>query len=103
MHNTMIKTVLSNIARADLTAFQKAVYRATAKIPKGQTRTYAQIAEAIGRPRAARAVGNALNRNPFAPDVPCHRVVRSDGCLGGFASGPRKKKRLLRSEGVVIQ
>src|SRR3989304_10589092 len=99
MHNTMIKTVLSNIARADLTAFQKAVYRATAKIPKGQTRTYAQIAEAIGRPRAVRAVGNALNKNPFAPDVPCHRVVRKNGSLGGFAGGTAKKESLLKREG----
>ena len=97
----MKKTILSNIARADLTAFQKAVYRATAEIPKGQTRTYSQIAAAIGRPHAVRAVGNALNRNPFAPDVPCHRVVRSDGSIGGFAGGPRKKKALLQREGAL--
>jgi methylated-DNA-[protein]-cysteine S-methyltransferase len=83
------------------TQFEQAVYRVVARIPRGRTMTYAQVARAIGRPRAVRAVGNALNRNPFAPRVPCHRVVRSDGSLGGFADGPRKKKRLLRAEGGV--
>jgi AraC family transcriptional regulator of adaptative response/methylated-DNA-[protein]-cysteine methyltransferase len=84
-----------------LTPFQRAVYRVVARIPKGETRTYAQVASAIGRPKAVRAVGNALNRNPFAPLVPCHRVIRSDGSVGGFASGPRKKKALLRREGAL--
>jgi len=97
----MTKRILTSIAAADLTDFERAVYRATLAIPKGETRTYAQIAAAIGRPRAVRAVGNALNRNPFAPDVPCHRVVRSDGSVGGFASGTAKKKRLLRGEGAL--
>lgn len=91
---------MSIIARAPLTPFQKAVYRVVARIPKGRTATYAQIAQRIGNPRAVRAVGNALNRNPFAPAVPCHRVIRSDGSVGGFAGGPRKKERLLRSEGA---
>lgn len=62
--------------------------------------TYAQVAAAIGNPRAVRAVGNALNKNPYAPEVPCHRVIRSDGTIGGFASGSSKKEELLRSEGV---
>ena len=91
----------SIIDRPDLTPFQKAVYRYVATIPKGQTRTYRQVAVAIGRPLAVRAVGNALNKNPFAPAVPCHRVVRSDGTIGGFASGSSRKKSLLKSEGVV--
>ena len=78
--------------------FQQAVYRAVCRIPRGQTRSYQWVARAIGRPRAARAVGNALNRNPFAPRVPCHRVIRSDGSLGGFAGGPVKKRRLLALE-----
>ena len=82
-----------------LTPFQRLVYRATARIPKGQVRSYAWVARRIGRPRAARAVGNALNRNPFTPLVPCHRVVRTDGSLGGYAGGPEKKRRLLRREG----
>lgn len=97
----MTKRILTSIAAADLTDFERAVYRATLAIPKGETRTYAQIAAAIGRPRAVRAVGNALNRNPFAPDVPCHRVVRSDGSIGGFALGAARKKRLLRGEGAL--
>jgi O-6-methylguanine DNA methyltransferase len=97
----MNNTIMSTIARADLTPFQKAVYRAVARIPTGNTMTYAQVARAIGRPRAARAVGNALNTNPFAPKVPCHRVVRSDGTIGGFASGTLKKRALLRKEGAL--
>jgi methylated-DNA-[protein]-cysteine S-methyltransferase len=85
------------------TIFQKAVWAATKKIPRGKVTTYAVIASLIGRPRAARAVGNALNKNPFAPKVPCHRVVKSDGSLGGFAGGTRKKKQMLEKEGVRIK
>jgi O-6-methylguanine DNA methyltransferase len=81
-----------------LTPFQQAVYRAVCHIPKGQTRSYQWVARRIGRPRAVRAVGNALRRNPFAPLVPCHRVVRSDGSLGGFMRGVDAKRRLLDAE-----
>ncbi|HVZ11241.1 MAG TPA: MGMT family protein [Candidatus Paceibacterota bacterium] len=84
-----------------ITPFQKLVYDAVRKIPKGETMTYAQVAAAIGRPRAARAVGNALNKNPFAPEVPCHRVIRSDGSTGGFAFGRKKKIQLLKKEGAI--
>ena len=97
----MKKYTKSIVHKSDLTPFQKAVYRYVATIPRGQTRTYAQVAAAIGRPRAVRAVGNALNKNPFAPAVPCHRVVRTDGTLGGFASGQARKKTLLKREGVI--
>lgn len=83
-------------------SFNKAVWEATRKIPKGKVSTYKKIAEIIVRPRAYRAVGNALNKNPYAPKVPCHRVVCSDGSLGGFAGGLSKKIRLLRSEGVTV-
>jgi O-6-methylguanine DNA methyltransferase len=83
-----------------ITKFQESVYRVVARIPKGKTMTYAQVAAAIGNPKAVRAVGNALNKNPFAPQVPCHRVVRSDGSIGGFASGTNRKKALLRAEGA---
>ena len=86
-------------AWARLTAFQRQVYRAICRIPRGQTRSYQWVAARIGRPRAARAVGTALHRNPFAPNVPCHRVVRADGSLGGYARGPAKKHALLRQEG----
>ena len=81
-----------------LTRFQQSVYRAVCQIPKGQTRSYQWVARRIGRPLAARAVGNALHGNPFAPFVPCHRVVRSDGSLGGFAKGLEAKRRLLNAE-----
>lgn len=82
-----------------LTPFQQLVYRVICRIPKGQVRSYAWVARRIGRPGAARAVGNALNRNPFMPQVPCHRVVRTDGSLGGYAGGLAKKRLLLRREG----
>jgi len=80
------------------TEFQRRVYRAVCRIPAGQTRSYRWVAERLGRPAAARAVGQALHRNPFAPLVPCHRVIRSDGSLGGFAGGAAKKRRLLAAE-----
>ncbi len=86
-----------------LTPFQKAVYKATKNIPKGKVATYGLIARFIGKPKATRAVGNALNRNPFAPGVPCHRVVNSDGNVGGFAFGTGKKVALLRKEGLRIK
>lgn len=85
-----------------LTAFERAVYRAAAAIPRGQTRSYGWVARRIGRPGAARAVGNALHRNPFAPRIPCHRVVRADGTLGGYAGGPARKRSLLRREGAPL-
>ena len=81
-----------------LTEFEKKVYAACRLIPKGQTRSYKWIAEKIGRPQAYRAVGNALHKNPFAPLVPCHRVIKSDGTVGGFASGPARKRKLLAAE-----
>jgi len=84
-----------------LTPFAQAVYRAIRRIPTGQVRSYEWVARRIGRPLAARAVGNALRRNPFAPRIPCHRVVRSDGQLGGYARGPSRKRRLLAREGAA--
>lgn len=86
-----------------VTAFEKKVYRAVSKIPKGEVRSYKWVARQIGKPRACRAVGNALNKNPYAPTVPCHRVVKSDGSLGGFAKGVKAKARLLASEGVDLK
>lgn len=98
MNQSRIPDGVSGEAWNRLTRFQQQVYRAICRIPKGQTRSYGWVARQIGKPAAARAVGNALNRNPFAPRVPCHRVVRSDGSLGGFAGGPEKKRRLLDAE-----
>ena len=82
------------------TTFEQQVYRAIARIPRGQTRSYGWVAQRIGRPQAARAVGQALKRNPYAPKVPCHRVVKSDGSLGGYSGrgGLRLKRRLLELE-----
>lgn len=88
---------------ANITKFQQLVYEATKKIPQGKVSTYREIAKAIKKPRAARAVGNALNCNPFAPIVPCHRVVRGDGSVGGFAGGQKEKIAILKKEGVVIK
>lgn len=81
--------------------FCQAVWTACAEIPKGEVRTYRWIAEKIGKPGAARAVGTALGANPFAPVVPCHRVVRSDGGLGGYSApgGVKTKVKLLSAEG----
>lgn len=81
-----------------ITEFEKKVYAACKLIPPGETRAYAWIAKQINHPKACRAVGNALHKNPFAPLVPCHRVIRSDGSPGGFAGGCVKKIRLLAAE-----
>jgi AraC family transcriptional regulator, regulatory protein of adaptative response / methylated-DNA-[protein]-cysteine methyltransferase len=83
------------------TAFQEAVWRELRKIPAGETRSYAQIAAAIGQPKAVRAVGTANGDNHVAVLIPCHRVIRSDGSLGGYAGGLDRKRRLLAAEGHV--
>ena len=84
------------------TSFERRVYAVIRRIPKGQTRSYAWVAQQLGDSALARAVGNALNRNPNAPQVPCHRVIKSDGSLGGFALGVRRKRQLLLAEGVCV-
>jgi len=83
------------------TAFQEAVWRELRKIPAGETRSYAQIAAAIGQPKAVRAVGTANGDNHVAVLIPCHRVIRSDGSLGGYAGGLDRKRKLLEAEGVM--
>jgi AraC family transcriptional regulator of adaptative response/methylated-DNA-[protein]-cysteine methyltransferase len=80
------------------TAFQEAVWRELRKIPIGETRSYAQIAAAIGQPKAVRAVGTANGDNHVAVLIPCHRVIRSDGSLGGYAGGLDRKRKLLSNE-----
>jgi AraC family transcriptional regulator, regulatory protein of adaptative response / methylated-DNA-[protein]-cysteine methyltransferase len=82
------------------TAFQEAVWRELRRIPAGETRSYADIAAAIGDPKATRAVGTANGCNPIAVLVPCHRVIRSDGTLGGYAGGLDRKRKLLAAEGA---
>jgi O-6-methylguanine DNA methyltransferase len=76
------------------------VWKACFEIPAGKTLTYKQLAEKIGAPKAARAVGMALSKNPFAPIIPCHRVIRSDGKMGGYSAvgGIKKKIKMLRYE-----
>ena len=81
------------------TAFQEAVWRELRKIPVGETRSYAEIAAAIGQPKAVRAVGTANGDNHVAVLIPCHRVIRSDGSLGGYAGGLDRKRKLLAAEG----
>lgn len=80
------------------TAFQKKVWRRLMKIPYGQTISYAGLARAIGRPNAYRAVANACGQNPLPILIPCHRVIASDGKLGGYSSGLKRKRWLLRHE-----
>ncbi len=83
-------------------SFNERCYSVLKKVPKGKVTTYKEIAKTIGI-KAYRAVGNAMNKNPCAPKVPCHRVVKSNGEVGGFASGTKKKIQLLRKEGVEIK
>jgi O-6-methylguanine DNA methyltransferase len=82
--------------------FNKKVWAALNLISRGWVTTYKELAKYLGRPKAARAVGNALNKNPDAPRVPCHRVIKSDGRIGGYAGGVKQKIELLEREGVKI-
>lgn len=83
------------------TEFQHKVWKALARIPAGQTRTYRELAQSLGLPHAVRAVASACGANPLAVLVPCHRVVRSDGGLGGYRWGLQRKQQLLQMEGVI--
>ncbi len=85
------------------TEFEKAVLVTTFKIPQGKVSTYGRIAKRIGRPRAYRAVGNALHKNPLAPIVPCHRVVKADGSFGGDKEAAASRRNLLQKEGIPIE
>ena len=86
------------------TQFQLKVWSYLKKIPKGKLKTYAEVAKAIGKPKAVRAVANAIGKNPFPPKIPCHRVIRSDGKLGGYSAkgGIKNKKKLLKDEGFLF-
>src|SRR3954468_3165376 len=99
----MSKTIESHIRSGRIVpgmTFNQKVWALTARVPKGRVTTYGELARALGT-KAYRAVGNAMNKNPYAPGVPCHRVVGSDGSLTGFASGLEKKRKMLASEGVT--
>ena len=86
------------------TKFQIKVWNYLKTIKKGQIRTYSEVAKGIKMPKAVRAVANAIGKNPFAPKIPCHRVIRSDGSLGGYSGkgGIKTKKKLLKSEGILL-
>ena len=86
------------------TKFQRKVWKYLKTIKLGTVKTYKQVAIAINRPKSARAVANAVGKNPFAPKIPCHRVIRSDGSLGGYSGkgGVKTKKRLLKREGIIV-
>ena len=83
------------------TEFQRRVWNALRKIPSGQTKSYSQVAQSIGRPGAVRAVGQACGANPIPVVIPCHRVLAAGGKLGGFSSGLDWKRKLLTREGVI--
>ncbi|MFW6014590.1 MAG: MGMT family protein [Nanoarchaeota archaeon] len=82
--------------------FKEIVWELTKKIPKGKVITYKELAAVVSSQNAGRAVGNALNKNPHWPNVPCHRVIKSDGSMGGFSKGKEEKLRLLKKEGVIL-
>ncbi len=84
-----------------MTSFAAKILSIVRRIPKGKTLTYKEVAKLAGRPKACRAVGNILNKNRNFKQVPCHRVVRSDGKIGGYALGSRKKKEILKKEGAI--
>lgn len=85
------------------TEFQIAVWNAIREIPSGETRPYKWLAEQIGSPKAARSVGGAVGANPISIIIPCHRVIRSDGTLGGYGGGVRQKRLLLELEGYPVE
>tara|TARA_A100001011_G_scaffold218483_1_gene226455 strand:+ start:9262 stop:9537 length:276 start_codon:yes stop_codon:yes gene_type:complete len=90
--------------KLDGTKFQVKVWRYIKKIPRGSIKTYSQVAKAIGKPLAVRAVANAIAKNPYSPQIPCHRVIRADGLLGGYSGkgGLKTKKKLLKKEGIIV-
>ena len=85
------------------TKFEIKVWNSISKIPKGEVRTYKELAIQINRPKSARAVANACGKNPYPVKIPCHRVIRSDGKLGGYSGkgGTKTKKKLLKNEGYL--
>ena len=86
------------------TKFQLKVWNYLKKIPRGKVKTYSEVAKSIGNPLAVRAVANAIGKNPLAPQIPCHRVIRSDGSLGGYSGkgGIKTKRILLKKEGITL-
>ncbi len=100
--NSVQKARLKVLKNKSFTPFEIGVYRAVCSIPWGETRSYAWVAGKLRSPASSRAVGRALNKNPFTLIIPCHRVIRQDGSTGGFSEGNKLKKRLLELEKVDI-
>ena len=98
------KMIMKNPNKIKLTPFQCKVLKVTSQIPIGQTRSYQWVAKKVGNPKAVRAVGQALKKNPYPVIIPCHRVVRRDGSLGGYQGkkGIKKKEQLLRLEKEIL-
>ena len=86
------------------TNFQMKVWNFLKKIPKGSVKTYSEVAKAIGKPTAIRAVANAIGKNPYPIKIPCHRVIKADGSLGGYSAegGIKTKQKLLKNEGIIV-
>lgn len=84
-----------------MNSFNERCYQILKKVPRGKITTYRDIAHALNS-RAYRAVGTAMNKNPYAPKIPCHRVINSNGQVGGFASGTKNKIQMLKKEGIEI-
>ena len=86
------------------TKFQLKVWAYLRKIPRGSVKTYSQVAKGIGKPLASRAVANAIGKNPYVTKIPCHRVIRSDGSLGGYSGkgGVKTKRILIKKEGITL-
>jgi len=91
-----------SLENTNLTTFQKKVLELTKKIPKGKVATYGLLAKLLGNEHFSRAVGNALNKNPFPLIIPCHRVIKSNGFVGGFAKGTEIKIKLLKEENIMV-
>lgn len=108
-YDSLVMKQHANILQIDIdtlagTQFQRDVWRALTQIPAGETRTYTELAQMAGHPNAVRAVANAVGANPMPPIIPCHRVVRSDGKIGGYSApgGIARKRELLAAEGIEI-
>tara|TARA_Y100000816_G_C25706825_1_gene373229 strand:+ start:316 stop:588 length:273 start_codon:yes stop_codon:yes gene_type:complete len=86
------------------TKLQLKVWNYLKKIPRGTIKTYMQVAKAVGKPNAVRAIANAIGKNPYPPQIPCHRVIRSDGSIGGYSGkgGTKTKRKLLKKEGIIV-
>ena len=103
-HLFCLKVDITKLQQMKGTSFQLKVWKYLKKIPRGSVKTYIQVAKGIGKPLAVRAVANAIGKNPYAPRIPCHRVIRSDGSLGGYSGkgGIKTKKLLLKKEGITL-